>query len=99
MNIDIKGSDKKLELTIKQVRVLCEAMWDFKKNIQESPTGDCYHEKIKELKINEIDELFNLLQDRAEYNFERQLDKCHRKKANTDIGEEAMTLIATGYKK
>lgn len=96
--IKVGVTGKTINLTVKQVRVLCEAMWDFKTHIKEMPAGGTIHEINKEFKIDEIDKLFDILQDGAGYNFEKQLEKCSKKKANSDIGEDAMELLANGYK-
>ncbi len=98
LNIKVGVTGKTIKLSVKQVRVLCEAMYDFKTHIEEMPNGGTILEMNKDFKINEIDELFNILQDGAGYNFEKQLDKCSKKKANSDIGEDAMELLANGYK-
>ena len=44
----------------------------------------------QEFKINEIGELFDILQDGAGYNFEKKLEKCSKKKTDDDIGEESI---------
>lgn len=98
LNIKVATTDKTIKLTVKQVRVLCEAMWDFKTHIEEMPTGGTILEINKDFKINEIDELFNIIEKGSGYNFVKQLEKCSKKKADSDIGEDAMELLANGYK-
>ena len=70
LNVEVGEAEKTIKLSVKQVRVICEAMWDFKIHIEQMPIGGIILEKNKEFKINEIDELFNILQYGAGYNFE-----------------------------
>lgn len=95
MNFEVIGIKKnnKLSLTTKQVRVLCEAMWDFKIHIDEMEKTNYVEEKLSEYKINEVDELFKVLQKAAGYDFVKQLEKCkNRKRKKEDIGEDALIL-------
>ncbi len=84
---------KNVELTVKECRVICECLWDFKERIE-----DMDQNITTKLKINEVNKLFEKMQVQAEYNFEKQLAKCSKKKADSDIGEDAMELMANGYK-
>ncbi len=56
-----------IDLSISQVRTLCECLYDFKSHIEEMLTVDSFHERRKELKIKEVDDLFNVLEPLAEY--------------------------------
>ncbi|NFQ84164.1 hypothetical protein FDG04_02300 [Clostridium sporogenes] len=84
---------KNVELTVKECRVICECLWDFKTNIEGMKQNP-----ITMHKIYEVNKLFEKMQVSAEYNFEKQLEKCSKKKANSDIGEDAMLLLTNGYK-
>ncbi len=68
-----------IDLSISQVRTLCECLYDFKSHIEEMITVDSFHERRKELKIKEVDDLFNVLEPLAEYKggtFQTALEKC-----------------------
>ena len=85
---------KNVELTVKECRVICECLWNFKEHIE-----DMDQNIMTKLKLNEVNELFEKMQVPAEYNFEKQLEKSKKKKAKSDIGGDAMELMANGYKK
>lgn len=101
MKINIKSTDKELDLSISQVRTLCECLYDFKSNIKEMPEVDDFHKKRKELKIKEVEELFNLLEPLAKYKggtLETALVKCVKSNKKSDIGEDALSLSVNGFK-
>ncbi len=85
---------KNVELTVKECRVICECLWDFKTHIE-----DMKQNMVTQHKLNEVNRLFKKMQIPAEYNFEKQLEKCIKSKSNSDVGEDAMTLLTNGYKK
>lgn len=85
---------KNVELTVKECRTICECLWDFKEHIEDMDQN--FRTKIK---LDEVNKLFEKMQVPAEYNFEKQLEKSKRKKAKSDIGGDAMELMANGYQK
>ncbi|ACD22439.1 hypothetical protein FDE76_14855 [Clostridium botulinum] len=92
-----------IDLSISQVRTLCECLYDFKIHIGEMPKDTNYHERRKELKIKEVDNLFNLLEQLAKYKggtFQSALEKCiNKKNKKSDIGEDALNLSISGFEK
>lgn len=85
---------KSVELTVKECRVICECLWDFKSRIEGMKQNP-----VTQFKINEVNKLFEKMQIPAEYNFEKQLEKCSKKKKDDDIGEEPLALLMNGYDK
>ena len=81
-------------MTVKECRVKCECLWDFKTHIE----GEMKQNAVTQYKINEVNKLFKKMQVPAEYDFEKQLEKCSKKKANSDIGADALSLLMNGYK-
>ncbi|KIL06875.1 hypothetical protein [Clostridium botulinum] len=91
-----------IDLSISQVRTLCECLYDFKSHIEEMLTVDSFHERRKELKIKEVDDLFNVLEPLAEYKggtFQTALEKCIKSNKKSDIGDDALNLSINGFKK
>lgn len=82
---------KNVELTVKECRVICECLWDFKYRIESIKQN-----VVTEYKIKEVNELFEKMQIPAEYNFEKQLEKCNRKRGSSDVGEDALVLLSGG---
>ena len=83
LKFDIVTADKnrEMKLTKKQVVVLLEALWDFKESVQAVNIGEeeILRKRILENKEEEVDKLFDYLQDVIEYNFEKHLQKCFKK--------------------
>ncbi|NFE93697.1 hypothetical protein [Clostridium botulinum] len=91
-----------MDLSISQVRTLCECLYDFKSHMEEMQTIDSFHKRRKELKIKEVDDLFNVLEPLAEYKggtFQTALEKCIKSNKKSDIGDDALNLSINGFKK
>ena len=90
LKFDIVTADKnrEMKLTKKQVVVLLEALWDFKLSIQNVDGKGNLRKRILENKEEEVDKLFDYLQDVIEYNFEKHLQKCFKKVKTDDPGME-----------
>ena len=92
LKFDIVTADKnrEMKLTKKQVVVLLEALWDFKESVQAVNIGEeeILRKRILENKEEEVDKLFDYLQDVIEYNFEKHLQKCFKKVKTDDPGME-----------
>lgn len=82
-----KGN-KQLRITKKQVVVLLECLWDFKLRVKEVKTDNQVRIKNLEHKEKEIEDIFNILQDSIEYDFEKHLGKCNKKSKEDDPGME-----------
>ncbi|KEH91652.1 hypothetical protein Z962_p0028 (plasmid) [Clostridium botulinum C/D str. BKT12695] len=92
LKFDIITADKnrQMKLTKKQVVVLLEALWDFKESVQAVNIGEeeILRKRMLEHKQEEVDKLFDYLQDVIEYNFEKHLQKCFKKSKDDDPGME-----------
>src|SRR3712207_1616868 len=85
--------NKQLKLTHKPIVVLLESLWDFKESIQAIETEEFLRKRLLENKIEEVDELFSILQDSIDYNFQKHLEKCFKKKKDDDPGMETMSWL------
>lgn len=103
MIVNVKGTDDNFELSISQVRTLCECLYNFKQHIQAMHSGDAYHNQRRILKEKQVEELFQMLEPLAQYKggtFETALEKCINKKSNnTDVGEDALNLTNSKFYK
>lgn len=85
--------NKQLKLTHKQIVVILEALWDFKESIQAIDTEEFLRKRILQNKEDEVDELFSILQHSIDYNFQKHLEKCFKKKKDDDPGMETMSWL------
>lgn len=86
---------KELKLTYKQIVVLLEALWDFKESIQtiDTDTEQFLRKRLLENKEDEVDQLFSILENSIEYNFEKHLERCSKKTKADDTGMETMDWL------
>lgn len=85
--------DKQFKITKKQVVVLLECLWDFKLRVKEVKTDNQVRIKNLEHKSEEIEKIFNILQDTIGYDFEKHLGKCNKKVKEDDPGMEAFSWL------
>lgn len=85
--------NKQLKLTHKQIVVMLESLWDFKESIQAIETEEFLRKRILQNKKEEVDELFKLLEESIDYNFEKHLEKCSKKTKEDDPGMETMSWL------
>ncbi|KEH84562.1 hypothetical protein [Clostridium novyi] len=97
LKFDIVTADKnrQMKLTKKQGVVLLEALWDFKESIQSIDVNpECnLRKRILDHKQEEVNKLFDYLQDCINYNFEKHLQKCFKKSKNDDPGQETFSWL------
>lgn len=88
-------------LTVRECRTVCEALYDTLKSegFFEESQADFFMEIEKESKLDliAINEVFEKMQQYAEYSFLKQIKKCSRKRKD-DYGEDAMVTLINGYK-
>lgn len=93
INIVTADKNKEMKLTKKQIVVLLEALWDFKVSIQSANAKGNLRKRILENKEEEVEKLFNYLQNTIDYNFERQLHKCFKTSKKDDAGQETFSWL------
>lgn len=89
--------DNFTELTARECRTICEALYDilFEKGYFEEENNVTDNEELKN-----INALFNKMQQYANYDFLKQLNKCKRNKVNkreSQAGGGGLEMLINGY--
>ena len=105
VELDVKSTNEKVELSIAEIRTLCECLYDFKQNIDnlDEDNVTVYHKQRRLLKSKEVENLFNKLEHLAHYksgSFKKALEACLNKKdIKVDVGEDAFNLTNSKFYK
>lgn len=88
----LKLEYKNIFFSVSEIKTMCEALHNFLFTLKNYDPEEAFKKAMTLYKINEVEELFNKVQDMGNYNFYEKLNKCKNSKSTTDIGEDPLYL-------
>ncbi|HII4428025.1 TPA: hypothetical protein ACY4RO_000377 [Clostridium perfringens] len=90
----LKGEEKHIKVPYAQMVVILEALHNFKDSIENNIPDNVIGELRFKDKLDDVNYLIEVIEQGAEYNFHRRLDKCRIKKNKPD--EAGMDALSAG---
>lgn len=91
----LQGEEKHIKVPYAQMVVILEALHNFKDSIENNiPEDNVIGELRFKDKLDDVNYLIEVIEQGAEYNFHRRLDKCRIKKVKTD--DAGMDALSAG---
>ncbi|CUQ35157.1 hypothetical protein [Clostridium baratii] len=88
----VNEEKRKIDIPYKYIVLILESLNNFKADIQNYNTDGILNKMKFQYKLEEINDLINIIENKADYNFNKRLEKCKCKKSD-DIGLDGVEAV------